>query len=81
MKNVLEYLETAEKVFPEKTGVIDETGAYSFVQLAKKSRHVGTGTFTICDTRAAGGGVYEKEYGRIVWLFRYRVCGRLLYIF
>ena len=43
MKNVLEYLETTEKVFPEKTGVIDETGAYSFGQLAKESRHVGTG--------------------------------------
>lgn len=43
MKNVLEYLEAAEKEFPEKTGVIDETGAYSFPQLAKKSRQIGTG--------------------------------------
>lgn len=43
MKNVLEYLEATEKAFPEKTGVIDETGEYSFAQLAKRSRRVGTG--------------------------------------
>ena len=43
MKNVLEYLEATERKFPEKTGVIDETGDYSFSQLAKKSRQVGTG--------------------------------------
>ena len=43
MKNVLEYLEMTEKKFPGKTGVVDETGEYSFSQLAEKSRCVGTG--------------------------------------
>ena len=44
MKNVLEYLEATEQKFPEKTGVIDETGDCSFSQLAKKSRRVGMGS-------------------------------------
>ncbi len=43
MKNVLEYLEAVEKRFPDKVGVIDETGEVTFSQLALMSRRVGTG--------------------------------------
>ena len=42
MKNILQYLETAEKRFPEKTAFADESESVSFTALAELSRRGGS---------------------------------------
>ena len=38
MKNVLEYLENSTALWPDKPGVTDEKGTYTFREIYKKSR-------------------------------------------
>lgn len=40
MKNVLEYLENSAAVWPDKSGVTDEKGTYTFCEVYKKSRSI-----------------------------------------
>ena len=40
MKNVLEYLENSAAVWPDKSGVTDEKGTYTFREVYKKSRSI-----------------------------------------
>ena len=42
MKNILQYLEAAEKRFPEKTAFADESESVSFTALAELSRRGGS---------------------------------------
>ena len=42
MKNVLEYLEQSAQKYPDKIAVKDTACAYTYEQLQKKARHIGT---------------------------------------
>lgn len=42
MKNVLEYLENTAERLPDKTGVTDPDGSYSFRELEEKAKRVGS---------------------------------------
>lgn len=51
MKNVLEYLENAARIWPEKPGVIETGGTYSFSEIAKDSRCVASALTGVLEPR------------------------------
>lgn len=43
MKNILEYLESSAKKYPNKIAVKDNVSSYSYIELLENSRHIGSG--------------------------------------
>ena len=64
MKNVLEYLENCAAVWPDKPGVTDEKGAYTFREVYKKSRSIASALANYLKPRQAAAVFMPKEIGR-----------------
>ena len=60
MKNVLEYLENCAAVWPDKPGVTDEKGAYTFREVYKKSRSIASALANYLKPRQAAAVFMPK---------------------
>ena len=69
MKNVLEYLENCAAVWPDKPGVTDEKGAYTFREVYKKSRSIASALANYLKPRQAAAVFMPKGKNAVLSFF------------
>lgn len=69
MKNVLEYLENCAAVWPDKPGVTDEKGAYTFREVYKKSQSIASALANYLKPRQAAAVFMPKGKNAVLSFF------------